>query len=348
MLVGREKVDKFDWNALKGKEILGFRPGLDAAAVLRSGAAPERHRSRQGREARQQRRHPGARRLLARRPEPVRDLHRAGRLPARARRQGAISSPRSARPSASPTTQPSWRPTSTSTTIRRSSRAGRTRSTKAMQWTAAAPAAEVAKVLEPFFPGVNPQALVAAAAALSAAEDLEEHRRSSSRRRSRSSRISWCRATCSMPTSASISGPGAHRVRQQGEVSRAGASSRPRGAEGRAARRQPALFRPRGRDRGAARTSRSRSRAGEFVAIIGQSGCGKSTLLSLISGILAADRRRGAGRRSQPSPGRAARSATCCSRIICSSGGRSSRTRCSAPRSRAPTWPRRARARRSS
>ena len=27
MLVGREKVDKFDWQSLKGKEILGFRPG---------------------------------------------------------------------------------------------------------------------------------------------------------------------------------------------------------------------------------------------------------------------------------------------------------------------------------
>src|SRR5215510_12501188 len=27
MLVGREKVDKFDWGMLKGKEILGFRPG---------------------------------------------------------------------------------------------------------------------------------------------------------------------------------------------------------------------------------------------------------------------------------------------------------------------------------
>src|ERR1041384_2092317 len=27
MLMGREKVDKFDWNMLKGKEILGFRPG---------------------------------------------------------------------------------------------------------------------------------------------------------------------------------------------------------------------------------------------------------------------------------------------------------------------------------
>src|ERR1700719_504926 len=27
MLMGREKVEKFDWNMLKGKEILGFRPG---------------------------------------------------------------------------------------------------------------------------------------------------------------------------------------------------------------------------------------------------------------------------------------------------------------------------------
>ena len=27
MLIGREKVDKFDWSMLKGKEILGFRPG---------------------------------------------------------------------------------------------------------------------------------------------------------------------------------------------------------------------------------------------------------------------------------------------------------------------------------
>src|SRR5262245_30164545 len=27
MLMGREKADKFDWKTLKGKEILGFRPG---------------------------------------------------------------------------------------------------------------------------------------------------------------------------------------------------------------------------------------------------------------------------------------------------------------------------------
>jgi len=32
-----------------------------------------------------------------------------------------------------------------------------------MKWIETAPAAEIAKTLEPFFPGVNPQALVAAA-----------------------------------------------------------------------------------------------------------------------------------------------------------------------------------------
>ena len=87
---------------------------------------------------------------------------------------------------------------------------------------------------------------------------------------------------------------------------------------------------------------------GEFVAIIGQSGCGKSTLLSLISGILAADRRRRSWWTAYRSPGRPARSATCCSRITCSSGAPSSITRCSALKSRAPTWARRASARRSS
>ena len=84
---------------------------------------------------------------------------------------------------------------------------------------------------------------------------------------------------------------------------------------------------------------------GEFVAIIGQSGCGKSTLLSLISGILSRPTAPCWSTASR-SPGRAARSATCCSRTICSSGAPSSTTPCSAPKSRAPTWPRRASARR--
>ena len=46
MLVGREKVDKFDWKMLKGKEILGFRPGSTPllfleAALRRNGIDPQ-------------------------------------------------------------------------------------------------------------------------------------------------------------------------------------------------------------------------------------------------------------------------------------------------------------------
>jgi NitT/TauT family transport system substrate-binding protein len=46
MLVGREKVDKFDWKALKGKEILGFRPGSTPllfleAALRKNGLDPQ-------------------------------------------------------------------------------------------------------------------------------------------------------------------------------------------------------------------------------------------------------------------------------------------------------------------
>src|SRR5216684_6933275 len=46
MLVGREKVDKFDWSMLKGKEILGFRPGSTPllfleAALRQNGLDPQ-------------------------------------------------------------------------------------------------------------------------------------------------------------------------------------------------------------------------------------------------------------------------------------------------------------------
>jgi NitT/TauT family transport system substrate-binding protein len=47
MLVGRNKVDKFDWSMLKGKEILGFRPGSTPllffeAAMRQNGIDPNR------------------------------------------------------------------------------------------------------------------------------------------------------------------------------------------------------------------------------------------------------------------------------------------------------------------
>ena len=47
MLVGRQKVDKFDWSMLKGKEILGFRPGSTPllffeAAMRQNGIDPHK------------------------------------------------------------------------------------------------------------------------------------------------------------------------------------------------------------------------------------------------------------------------------------------------------------------
>src|SRR5215204_4675290 len=47
MLVGRDKVDKFDWSMLKGKEILGFRPGSTPllyleAALRQNGLDPQK------------------------------------------------------------------------------------------------------------------------------------------------------------------------------------------------------------------------------------------------------------------------------------------------------------------
>jgi NitT/TauT family transport system substrate-binding protein len=47
MLFGRERVDKFDWSILKGKEILGFRPGSTPllfleAALRRNGIDPQK------------------------------------------------------------------------------------------------------------------------------------------------------------------------------------------------------------------------------------------------------------------------------------------------------------------
>ena len=47
MLLGRQKVDKFDWSMLKGKEILGFRPGSTPllfleAAMRQNGIDPHK------------------------------------------------------------------------------------------------------------------------------------------------------------------------------------------------------------------------------------------------------------------------------------------------------------------
>ena len=88
MLMGRTKVDKFDWSALKGKDILGFRPGSTPLLFLEealrmNGINPDTdvklvNNIGAG----------GAGRFLARRPKRLRHFHRARSVAARARRQG--------------------------------------------------------------------------------------------------------------------------------------------------------------------------------------------------------------------------------------------------------------------
>ena len=90
MLVGREKVDKFDWSALKGKEILGFRPGSTPllfleAALRQNGLDPQKDVKLMNNVG-----IPARVGFLAGGAEPIRHLHRAGCRAARARRQGAF------------------------------------------------------------------------------------------------------------------------------------------------------------------------------------------------------------------------------------------------------------------
>ena len=67
-------------------------------------------------------------------------------------------------------------------------------------------------------------------------------------------------------------------------------------------------------------TSTSRSRKGEFVTLIGHSGCGKSTLLNLVAGLLDADARRAAVRRTARSRARGPSAAWCSRTIRCCRG----------------------------
>ncbi len=90
MLVGRDKVDKFDWSMLKGKEILGFRPGTTPilffeAAMRKNGIDPLKDVKLNNNVA-----IPARVGSWLAGPEPVRHLHRAGRLAARDGRQGAL------------------------------------------------------------------------------------------------------------------------------------------------------------------------------------------------------------------------------------------------------------------
>jgi NitT/TauT family transport system substrate-binding protein len=162
MLVGRQKVDKFDWKMLKGKEILGFRPGSTPllyleAALRQNGLDPQTDvklsnnvgiPARVGSWLAGQNQYaifiePDASQLEI--DGKAHYLASVGETVGFADYTAFMASEKYIRDN--PATVQSW----TNAIV------------KAMKWTEKAPAAEIAKMLEPFFPGVSPQALVGAA-----------------------------------------------------------------------------------------------------------------------------------------------------------------------------------------
>ena len=162
MLVGREKVDKFDWQMLKGKEILGFRPGSTPllfleAALRKNGLDPQTDvklnnnvgiPARVGAWLAGQNQYaifiePDASQLEL--DGKAHFLASVGETVGFADYTAFMATEKYIRDN--PATVQAWTDAVA----------------KGMKWTAAASAADIAKSLEPFFPGVNPQALLGAA-----------------------------------------------------------------------------------------------------------------------------------------------------------------------------------------
>src|SRR3954469_6095733 len=162
MLVGREKVDKFDWSVLKGKEILGFRPGSTPllfleAALRQNGLDPQKDVK-----------------LMKNVGIPA----RVGSWLAGQNQYAIFIEPDAAQleldgkahflASIGETVGPADYTTfmATDKYIRENKETLQNWTNaiyKAQKWTASQPAADVAKAIEPFFQGVNPKALAAAA-----------------------------------------------------------------------------------------------------------------------------------------------------------------------------------------
>jgi len=163
MLVGREKVDKFDWNTLKGKDILGYRPGSTPllffeAALRKNGIDPDKDvkltnnilapAARVGSWLAGQNEYaiftePDASQFML--DGKAYFLASIGETVGFADYTTFMATDKYIRDN--PEIIQNW----TNAIY------------KAMQWTASAPTAEITKAAEPLFPGVNPQALLNAA-----------------------------------------------------------------------------------------------------------------------------------------------------------------------------------------
>jgi NitT/TauT family transport system substrate-binding protein len=161
-LLGREKVSKFEWSMLKGKEILGFRPGSTPllffeAAMRQNGIDPQKDVK-----------------LMNNVAIPA----RVGSWLAGQNQYGIFTEPDAAQleldgkahflASIGETVGPADYTTfmATNKYIRENPEVIQNWTNaiyKAQKWTEAAPMAEIVKTIEPFFPGVNPQAIAYAA-----------------------------------------------------------------------------------------------------------------------------------------------------------------------------------------
>ena len=162
MLVGRDKVDKFDWKMLKGKEILGFRPGSTPllfleAALRRNGLDPQtdvKLNNNVGIPARVGSWLAGQNQYAIFIEPDASQLEMDGKAHFMASIGETVGFADYTSFMATdkyihdnPAIIQAWTDAIA----------------KGMKWTAAAPAEEIAGVLQQFFPAVNPKALVAAA-----------------------------------------------------------------------------------------------------------------------------------------------------------------------------------------
>jgi len=161
MLLGREKVDKFDWKMLKGKDILGFRPGSTPLlffeeAMRKNGIDPQKDVKLVNNVA-----------IPARVGSWLAGQNQFGIFiepdASQLERDGKAYFMASIGETVGPADYTAFMATDRYIRENPAVIQGWTNAIlKAMKWTQSAPTAEIVKTVEPFFPGVNPQALTAA------------------------------------------------------------------------------------------------------------------------------------------------------------------------------------------